>query len=220
MCSDEQHRDQMIQLKQIENLLWAASLRPDEDKTVFISSVQPLMINYHHRRRLYLTATISAYITVEDIATIFVPANTWTDIGYQEGIRIFYPGNGVTGADFFVRATDRKLETRPRTGDYVGTPLAPYPGNPTQTAAAAADTLYHFGPQGTTQASHFVMQNNTGSSLSYAIDQDSTASTSQVYTLANLGFIAWNRVVTTLHFSSAAQQTFGGTAGITVEAFL
>ncbi len=224
MCDDvamtSRHNETIQQLKQIERLLETAALRPDEDQEVFISSVNPYLVNFQERRRLYITANISAIITVEDIATVFVPANTWTDIGYQQGHRVFYPDGGITGARFLVRASDRELETRPRTGDYVGVALVAFPGNPTQTAAGQADTIIKWGLNGTRQASHVVLQNNTGSSFSYAFDQDSTASTSQVYTLANLGFIAWNRVVSVLHTNSAAQQPFGGVNGITVEAFL
>ena len=101
----------------------------------------------------------------------------------------------------------------------VGSALAAFSGNPTQTAAAGADTSYKFGSAGTTSFNHGVIQNNTGSNIFYAFDQSTTVSTNMVYVLATGQTIFWDRAGTVLHFSSAAQQNFGGQTGITVEAF-
>lgn len=101
----------------------------------------------------------------------------------------------------------------------VGTALAAFSGNPAQTAAAGADTLYKFGGGGTTSFNHCAIQNNTTANVFYAFDQSSVTAANAIYVLASGQTVFWDRKGTTLHFSSAAQQNFGGQSGITVEAF-
>ncbi len=97
--------------------------------------------------------------------------------------------------------------------------LTPYGSNPSQTAAAGADTTYAFGAAGTTKFIHCVIQNNTAANVFYAFDQSTTVAGNQVYTLTPGQVAGWDREGTILHFSSPAQQPFSGQAGITVEAF-
>lgn len=101
----------------------------------------------------------------------------------------------------------------------VGTALTPYGSNPAQTAAAGADTLYKFGVAGTTSFTHVSGQNNTAANAYLAFDQSTTGAGNQVYVIASGQAYAFDRLGTVLHFSSAAQQNFGGQSGITVEAF-
>lgn len=102
----------------------------------------------------------------------------------------------------------------------VGTALTPYASNPSQTASAGADTQYKFGAAGTTGFNHVSGQNNTSANIFLAFDQSTTVAANQgIYTIVPGQVFAFDRSGTVLHFSSAAQQTFGGTTGITVEAF-
>lgn len=101
----------------------------------------------------------------------------------------------------------------------VGTALAPYGSNPTQTAAAGVDTLYKFGTGGTTSFNHVSGQNNTAVNAYLAFDQSTTVSGDQVYVLAPGQAFSFDRAGTVLHFSSPTPQSFGGQSGITVEAF-
>ena len=102
---------------------------------------------------------------------------------------------------------------------HVGTPLIWYSSNPTQTAAAAADTLVKFGSDGKATANHIKMQNNTAANVYYAYDQDSTASGKMIYVLAAGQTLFEDRSFLVLHVSSAAQQSFGGQSGISIEVF-
>lgn len=215
-----EHMEHMDTLRQIERLLVAQTAEPDIDVTIAISNIQPYKIEYAGRKHLYLLSNASVTVTVEDIATINVPSNTWTDISFQEGQRIFYPAGGTTTSAFLVRATDHILPTYPTSGPRVGIAVTPYASNPTQTASAGADTVFKWGTNGTTQVQHASIQNNTGSNIFYAFDQSTTVSTDAVYVLVNGAVVFWDRAVSVLHFSSAAQQSFGGTTGITVEGFL
>ncbi|HEX9502870.1 MAG TPA: hypothetical protein VF974_00925 [Patescibacteria group bacterium] len=100
-----------------------------------------------------------------------------------------------------------------------GPALTPYGSNPVQTASNGADTQYKFGASGTTSFNHVSGQNNTPSNVYLAFDQSTTVSGNQVYVIAPGQAFAFDRAGIVLHFSSPAQQSFGGQSGITVEAF-
>ncbi len=219
MCEKIQLQ-QLDTLQQIERLLLADTDHEDEDQSVLITSVNPYVVDYKGHSRVYLLSQITAVLQVEDLATITALANTWTDISFDEGSQVKYSDGGTAGATFTVRATDSRYPNTQNSGPMVGLAHPAYPSNPTQTAAGAADTVYKWGTNGTRQVQHAVIQNNTGANISYAFDQSSTVGTNQIYTLATGNIIFWDRAVTALHFSSAAQQSFGGASGITVEGFL
>lgn len=101
----------------------------------------------------------------------------------------------------------------------LGSAVAAYGSNPSQTAASAADTSFKWGAGGTTTVNHISIQNNTAASIYYAFDQSSVTSGNAIYVLAAGQVAFWDRAVTTLHVSSAAQQNFGGQSGITIEGF-
>jgi hypothetical protein len=101
----------------------------------------------------------------------------------------------------------------------IGSALAPYGSNPAQTASAGADTQYKFGVAGNTAFNHVSGQNNSPANVYLAFDQSTTVSGDSVYVIAPGQAFSFDRAGTVLHFSSPAQQSFGGTAGITVEAF-
>lgn len=208
MCSEQSE-------KLLAQIVEAVTSEDFMDATYSITTSQPLVLDYKERTYLFVRSPSAFVFTLEDLGSLPVAANVWVNLGYQQGIRL-YPSASVT---VLVRATDTYIfpDLMPPS---VGSAVAAYSGNPTQTAAGAADTLYKFGAGGLTTISHCVIQNNTGSSITYAFDQSSTVSTNMVYTLANAQTAFWDRAVSVLHFSSAAQQSFGGTSGITVEGFL
>lgn len=208
MCSEASE-------KLLQRIVHAVEKQDLMDATYSISTSQPLVVDYKERQYLFVRSTTAFVFTLEDLGSLPVPANVWVNLSYQQGIRL-YPSATAT---VLVRATDDYFfpDLAPPS---VGPAVVAYSGNTTQTAAGAADTTFKFGVNGSTVISHCVIQNNTGSNINYAFDQSTTVSTNMVYTLANAQTIFWDRAIAVLHFSSAAQQNFGGTSGITVEGFL
>ena len=100
----------------------------------------------------------------------------------------------------------------------VGAALSAYSSNPSATGTGT-DVPYKFGPTGTTPFTHCAIQNNTTAKIFYAFDQDTTTTGHMVYSLDVGQLTTWDRAGTIIHFQTAAEQNFGGTAGITVEAF-
>ena len=186
-----------------------------QDITATISGAKPLIVDYRERRFLYLRSSVAFILTLENVGSLPVPPNTWVNVGFDQGARLT-PSTSVT---VLIRATDDYIYSD-RGVPSVATSLTAYSGNPTQTATAGADTLYKFGANGNTTFSHCVIQNNTGISINYSFDADSTVSTNMVYVLPTTQIVFWDRAATVLHFSSASQQSFGGSSGIAVEAFL
>jgi len=208
MCSD-------VTEKLLQRILDAVDNNDNIDSTYSISASQPLIIDYKERKYLFVRSSTNFTLSLEDIGSLPVPANTWVNLSYQQGIRLV----PSVAATVLVRATDNYIHPD-RVPSAVGSAIAAYSGNATQTATGAADTPFKFGTNGNTVVSHCVIQNNTGSNITYAFDQSATVSTNMVYILATGQTIFWDRSFTALHFSSAAQQNFGGASGISVEAFL
>lgn len=88
----------------------AMEIRDPIDKTVYISATQPLVIDYQERNKVYLFATVALTLSIEDLGTINLPANTWLDVSFPRGYRIFAVGQ-VTSVPVFVRATDDFMAT-------------------------------------------------------------------------------------------------------------
>lgn len=217
MWSDEEHREHVHLIEQQLHTL--ATRRPNKDQTYMISATQPYVIDYKERQLLYGWSPNPLILSVEDIGFLGIPANTWVNLQYQQSMRLFPEVSQTSTIPFFVRATDYYIYPSGLPAATIA--VAPFGSNPAQTAAGGADTLYKFGPAGTIPVNHVVIQNNTGSSIFYAFDQSTvTPATNQIYTLANAATIFWDRSVSVLHFSSAAQQSFNGQTGITVEGFL
>ena len=105
---------------------------------------------------------------------------------------------------------------------HLGTAAPAYSQNPTQTAAASADTTFKWGNDGTLPVEHISIQNNTGANILYSFDVATTAAGAAVYVLASgLPPVVWDRHCLILHLQSAAQQPIndGSTAGIVIEGF-
>lgn len=99
-----------------------------------------------------------------------------------------------------------------------GSVLTPYASNPTQTAASGVDTQYTFGPGGSTPFNGVMGQNNSAVNVFLAIDQDTTVSGNEIYTVAPGQSFSFERSGSVLHFSSPSQVDFGGQSGLTVAA--
>lgn len=108
MCSKEDHVEQLALLERIEKAVLSTAKRPPIDSSPQISASQPLVIDYKDRRHLFLISANALTFTVEDLGTLTVAQNTWTNIGYQEGMRLV-PTAQATLVPVFVRATDESL---------------------------------------------------------------------------------------------------------------
>ncbi len=96
----------------VENLLRSidesTEKRDPIDATYQISSSQPLIVEYKERRHLFIWSANALTLTLEDVGSLSVSANTWTNIGYTEGMRLT-PVNQVSTMPVFVRATDETI---------------------------------------------------------------------------------------------------------------
>lgn len=89
--------------------------RPYDDATYFIGNTQSnLYLTYRGRKHLYLFSANALTLNLQDIGTLAVPANTWTDISFRENMQVFTT-NQVTAVPVYVKATDELLP-----GAYVG----------------------------------------------------------------------------------------------------
>ena|SRR5258708_2923341 len=189
------------------------------DTMIGISATQSWSLDYRDRKYVFVFSAQTLSLGMGDLGNVNLPAGTWTNISFRPGTII--TAVGQTGLVYIaIKQSDDGLPSTPiSTKPSVPSALTAYSGNLAKTAAGAADTLFKFGSAGTTQFNHFTIQNNTGSSITYAVDQDSTAAASAIHVIANGVEVFVDRAGTVLHFNSAAQQNFQGTGGITVEAF-
>ena len=189
------------------------------DIMIGLSSTVGWSLDYRDRKYVFIFSAQTLSLNLGDLGNLNLPAGTWTNISFRPGTII--TATGQTNLVYVaIKQSDDSLPSAPKsTVPAVATALVTPSSNPAKTAAGAADTLFKFGANGTTQFNHFTIQNNTGSSITYAVDQDSTAATSMVHVLTAGTEVTRDRAGTVLHFNSAAQQNFGGATGITVEAF-
>lgn len=193
-------------------------IRDDIFDTFQISSTNPYVVDYKERLHLYGRSSVPLLFALEDIGHLSVPANTWVMLPYLQGMRLT-PIQQTSTILFSTWSTDRLIIEPVFPATTKAEP--PFSGNPTQTASAAADTLYKFGVNsGLVAVNHVSLQNNTSINILYAFDEDTTVSTNQIYVLAPGVYIWWDRSVSVLHFSSASQQNFNGSGGVTVEGFI
>jgi hypothetical protein len=194
-------------------------LRPSFNTMVGLSSTVSWSLDYRGRKYVYIFSAQTLSLSLEDLGNLNVAAGMWVNISFRAGTIILATGqsNLIYVA---VKQTDDPLPPTPGTiVSAVAAALATPSSNPTQTANAAADTTFKFGANGTTQFNHCSIQNNTNANVIYAFDQDSTKAGDAIYVLTAGQLVKWDRAGTILHFNTAAQQNFGGTSGITVEAF-
>jgi hypothetical protein len=111
MCTEEQKRQETALLESIDTgIKHLVSQLGDLDQTVLLSSTQPWLLDYKHRRYVYGYSSVALTLTVEDIGTVSVAANSWTNLGFQENMRIYASGQAGTVA-IFVRCTNNSIST-------------------------------------------------------------------------------------------------------------
>lgn len=240
---DRQKEDIFHPVKAIEDIIAALNMATEQinmlvkqmvrervfnDLPTYIGSTVGYIVDYGEYKYLYVLCASAITLNGSNGTTIAVTANQWVNINLPRGtVLTVSGGSDVSPTYVWVRRCDVPLpgfivasvSNTASVSLAVGSALSAYPSNPTQTAAAGADTVYNFGSAGTTKFSHVMGQNNTGVNILLAFDQSTTVSGNEVYTIAPTQFFTFDRNGTTLHFSSASQQSFGGTTGITVEGF-
>lgn len=201
----------------------SSKTRPDIDSIVQLSANNPLIVDYKNRHHIYIWSAIALTLSLEDLGTLMISANAWTNISFSSGMRLYAIGQNSL-APVLVRCKDSDVEQQilSATTFSVGGAIAPYTGNPTQTEAASSDTQFKWGILGTTIVNHISLQNNTTVNVYYAFDALTTGSANSIYILAPGQLAIWDRQCTVLHFQTASQQPInnGTTACIVTEGFV
>lgn len=108
MCTEEQHQEKLALLHSINTRLAAIEGKNPIDATLLISTTQPYVVDFKNRKHIFVWSANALTFTIEDIGQIAVSANTWTNIGYQEGMRLV-PQTTPNPVAIFVRATDESI---------------------------------------------------------------------------------------------------------------
>ena len=105
MCSEEQHRQMMVAMKEMHELLVG---RPPLDSLIMISSTQPYIIDYRTRKHIFLWTATTLTLLLEDLGQVGATQYTWTNIGFSTGMKIY--ASGVTNPTaVFIRCTDETV---------------------------------------------------------------------------------------------------------------
>ena len=89
---DEQtYQEQSLKLLQSinERLAGAAGNRKPFFATLAISATIPLVLDYRDRKHIFMYSATALTLTLEDIGSLAVNANTWADISFRPGLNIF-----------------------------------------------------------------------------------------------------------------------------------
>ena len=103
MCSE--HQTQTI-IDAVAQLIKQEKKENDApiDGTVSVSSTQPLVLDYKNRKYIFIWSPKTLVCSIEDIGTITILANVWTNISFQEGTRLT-PANQTATVAVFIRCT-------------------------------------------------------------------------------------------------------------------
>jgi len=85
----------------------AVKARPARDEIVEISATKPLVLDFKGRYYVMLFTANALTLSLEDLGSITVTANSWTDISFVQAMRIFATGQ-ATNVPVLVRCTDVK----------------------------------------------------------------------------------------------------------------
>jgi hypothetical protein len=111
MCTDEQKQADHAKFDEIIRLLKLnVSERPWIDTTYSICDTQGFYLDYKDRKHLYLFSANALTLNLQDIGTLSVSANTWTDISFRQGLRLFTSGT-TNPVLVYVRATDETISS-------------------------------------------------------------------------------------------------------------
>lgn len=139
MCEKDFQDKQLAALSRIEKLLDTQINGRDagpEDQTYVIGNSQSnLILNYKGRKHLYLFAGVGLTLNLNDIGTLVVAANTWTDISFRPGMQLFTT-NQATPVAVLVRATN-EIVTGAGNGSAAAMNLTQIGGNAVVTGGAS-----------------------------------------------------------------------------------
>lgn len=77
------------------------------DQSPQISATMPYIVDYKERKHLFLFSTVSLTLTVEDIGTMTIAPNTFTNISFPQGYRLLASNISSTAPIYvYVKATD------------------------------------------------------------------------------------------------------------------
>lgn len=110
MCTEQQHIEKITYLEEIRDLLReAAAFHPPIDQTTVISATVPYIVAFKNRKHIFLYTANPLTLSLEDIGTISVAANTWVNMGFSPGMRVFAT-NQPSNVPIFVRCTDEGVQ--------------------------------------------------------------------------------------------------------------
>lgn len=78
------------------------------DNTIAISAYQPYILDYKNRNKVFIFCSIPMDLSLEDMGNIPIPANTWINISFREGMKLTALGV-TTPINATVRATDNDI---------------------------------------------------------------------------------------------------------------
>jgi hypothetical protein len=109
----KRHEDMLIKI--VEHLVSEQNRkinlakRKPFDEMVGISAVTPIVLDYRERKHIFIYSANALTLSLEDMGSLALSANTWTDISFRPGLYIFAPGQGTTTAYVAVKQTDERL---------------------------------------------------------------------------------------------------------------
>ena len=103
MPSEQQHAEYMRLLNDIHS---AAKGRPNIDDTVLISATNPYVVDFKDRYHIFLWTGTGFTLTLEDLGTLSLSANTFTNISFRTGMKL-YAQNQSAALPVLIRCTDQ-----------------------------------------------------------------------------------------------------------------
>jgi hypothetical protein len=92
--------------KLLQQIADSVERREDIDASILISATQPYILDYKKRKHIFCYSANSLTLTLEDIGTIAIPANEWTEISFVAGMKITAQSQ-ATPVLLLVRCTDQ-----------------------------------------------------------------------------------------------------------------
>ncbi len=109
----EQQEQQAI-LERLDKVLASLKARIEGrspfQKVVMVSATTPIVLDYRDRKFVYLYSANALTLSLEDLGTIAIPANTWINISFSPGLFIYAQGQ-VANVPVFLKQTDDALST-------------------------------------------------------------------------------------------------------------
>ena len=100
------HHEEVCRL--LNKLIEQGKERPPFYQTVMISATVPWTVTYRNRKHIFIYSANALTLTLEDLGTVAVAANTWVNVGFQPGMQIFAQGQ-VNPVPLYVRQTDEVI---------------------------------------------------------------------------------------------------------------